>query len=442
MCPQRKTKQQLLMELRALRKRNEELEAFANESQLARMGFQGSDELLRKVFKTIPDLFAFIDRDFRILLSNWHGGYDYVPEEVRKGTPICYKAYYNSDKPCDHCHVAEVFKTGKPVTREKMNPRIGHVEIRAYPIFDESNNVILVTENIRDITKRKQAEEALEKARDSAEQANEALKTTHKQLLHQEKMASIGQLAAGVAHEINNPMAFITSNFSTLNKYMERLSAFIGDQDAVFRGDLNPDDLAAKRKELKVDKILNDAARLIEESLEGAERVRKIVQDLKGFSRVDEAEYKYADMNQCLESTINIVWNELKYKAKLVKELDDIPQIQCWPRQLNQVFMNLLVNAANSIEKQGNIVVKTSSDERNVYITVSDTGSGIPDEIRERIFEPFFTTKEVGKGTGLGLSISYDIVKKHGGEITVVSEVGKGSLFRVRLPFKVSEEMV
>jgi two-component system NtrC family sensor kinase len=161
MCPQRKTNQQLLMELGALRERNEELEAFAIERQLVRVGFQGSNELLQKILEAIPDLFAFIDSDFHILLSNWHGGYEYVPEEVRKGTPICYKAYYNRDAPCEGCHVTEVFKTGKPVIYEKMNPNIGYVEISAFPLFDESGDIVLVTENIRDISKRKQAEAAL-----------------------------------------------------------------------------------------------------------------------------------------------------------------------------------------------------------------------------------------------------------------------------------------
>jgi two-component system sensor histidine kinase/response regulator len=161
MCPQRKTKQQLLMELGELRKRNEELEALTIENEFARVGFQGSDDFLQKILEAIPDLFAFIDRDFHIVLSNWHGGYEYVPEEIRKGDPLCYKAYYNRDAPCEGCHVIEVLKTGKPVICEKMNPNIGHVEISAFPLFDESGDITLVAENIRDISKRKQAEAAV-----------------------------------------------------------------------------------------------------------------------------------------------------------------------------------------------------------------------------------------------------------------------------------------
>jgi two-component system NtrC family sensor kinase len=173
---------------------------------------------------------------------------------------------------------------------------------------------------------------------------------------------------------------------------------------------------------------------LVAESLEGSERVKKIVQDLKSFSRVDEAEYKVVDIAECLESTINIVWNELKYKVNLVKEFEDLPPIRCYPQQLNQVFMNLLVNAGQAIENQGEVRVRTWQKGDDAFIAVSDSGCGIPEESRARIFEPFFTTKEVGVGTGLGLSISYDIVKKHNGEITVESEEGKGTTFTVRIP--------
>lgn len=175
---------------------------------------------------------------------------------------------------------------------------------------------------------------------------------------------------------------------------------------------------------------------LIQESLEGAGRVKTIVQNLKNFSRVAENDWKEDDINAGLESTINIIWNELKYKAAVKKELGDIPLARCNIRELNQVFMNFLMNAAQSIEKQGEIVVKTWSNEKNIFITISDNGCGIPLENLSRVFNPFFTTKAVGKGTGLGLSISYDIVKKHNGNIDVCSEVGKGTTFRVTIPLQ------
>jgi signal transduction histidine kinase/DNA-binding response OmpR family regulator len=275
---------------------------------------------------------------------------------------------------------------------------------------------------------------------DLAEAYNE-LKMVQSQVLQQEKMASIGQLAAGVAHEINNPMGFIISNLNSLKKYVEKISAYMADQTAAVgrcsekcgNRDILAE-IAAKRKALKIDYIAGDIDNLIKESLEGADRVKKIVQDLKSFSRIDESECKTADINAGLESTINIVWNELKYKATLVKDYGDIPRTVCNPGQLNQVFMNLLVNAAHAIEQHGEIRVKTWQDNGRINITISDTGCGMPADVQNRIFEPFFTTKEVGKGTGLGLSIAYDIIKKHHGEIRLESAVGKGSNFIISIP--------
>lgn len=272
------------------------------------------------------------------------------------------------------------------------------------------------------------------------EKAYEDLKAAQSQILQQEKMASIGQLAAGVAHEINNPMGFIISNLNTLGKYTGRLFEVLKMQEEA----LSVKDAAAlqrlcarieeKRAASKLDYITEDTANLIRESLDGAERVKRIVQDLKNFSRIDETEWKEDDINAGLESTVNIVWNELKYKATVRKGYGKLPLIRCNVRQLNQVFMNILLNAAHALEKPGEIEIETWCDERQVYVSISDSGCGIPAENLGRIFDPFFTTKEVGKGTGLGLSIAYDIVKKHNGTIEVCSEVGKGTTFIVKLP--------
>jgi signal transduction histidine kinase len=256
-------------------------------------------------------------------------------------------------------------------------------------------------------------------------------------VLHQEKVASIGQLAAGVAHEINNPIGFIHSNLSTLGKYLSRIDRFLAVQSGCIAAGAPPEQVGFVRQQqasLKIDYIVKDLEDLVRESLEGAERVRSIVADLKSFSRVDESEYKQADLNECLRSTINIAWNEIKYKATLKKELGEIPRTRCYPQQMNQVFMNLLVNAAHAIEHQGVITVRSWEEDGYICVTVADTGQGIPEANLSRIFEPFFTTKEVGKGTGLGLSITYDIVKKHNGEITVRSEPGEGTVFTVRIP--------
>ncbi len=283
----------------------------------------------------------------------------------------------------------------------------------------------------------------LEQKNQELEESNTELVSSHATILQQEKMASIGQLAAGVAHEINNPMGFISSNLSSLSKYMAKITQFINTQTEITASHNLPeaaDEINAIRKKLKVDYIIDDVGQLIEESLDGADRVKKIVQNLKSFSRIDEADFKDADINECIESTLNIVWNEIKYKATVEKEYGELPPTKCYPQQLNQVFMNILVNAAHAIEKQGEIKIKTWNGDGSVHVSIADTGSGIPQEKLNRIFEPFYTTKDVGKGTGLGLSISYDIVKKHKGEITVDSKPGEGTTFTITIPVADDED--
>lgn len=282
----------------------------------------------------------------------------------------------------------------------------------------------------------------LESQHKELETAYSELKAAQSRLLQQEKMASIGQLSAGIAHEINNPMGFIISNLGTLRKFAGRFLEFIDAQAEALEAIIaSPDQKTAivnvvkeRKKALKIDYIMEDTGNLIRESLEGADRVKNIVQELKRFSRIDDSEYMPADINAGIESTIHIVWNELKYKVSLKKEYGNIPITKCNLGQLNQVFMNMLINAANAIEKQGDIIIRTRHEDGHIYISISDTGCGIPEKIISRIFEPFFTTKEVGKGTGLGLSIAYDIVKKHNGEISVQSEVGKGTTFTIKIP--------
>lgn len=270
-------------------------------------------------------------------------------------------------------------------------------------------------------------------ARESLNAAFTELKDTQSKMLQKEKMASIGQLASGVAHEINNPVGFIKSNLGTLKKYTDQLTNFIREQTDI---------LKSFNKSVTLDEeleyIINDIPLLVDESLDGAERVTKIVESLKSFSRVDEAGWTLANINDGLKSTLNIVMNEIKYKAELIMELGVLPEIKCNLGQINQVFMNLLVNAAQAIETKGTITVRSRPEGEYILIEIADTGCGIPEETRNRIFEPFFTTKPVGKGTGLGLSISYDIVKKHGGSFEVESKLGEGTTFSIRLPVKFS----
>jgi len=288
------------------------------------------------------------------------------------------------------------------------------------------------------------------------------LEEAHAQLIQSEKMASVGQLAAGVAHEINNPIGFVNSNLTTLNRYVadmfrliERYERWEGDAAK----DVDNSELSALKEEIDLAFIREDLVDLLAQTLVGIERVKKIVQDLKDFSRVDAPEWETADLHSCIESALNIGANELKYKTQIVKEYGEIPPVHCLPSQLNQVLLNLLVNAAQAIDERGTITIRTGTGdgpEKNklpnasaavprggwVFIQVSDTGEGIDAEHIQKLFDPFFTTKPVGKGTGLGLYVSYGIVQRHGGTIEVESGAGEGATFTIWLPVNQPEEQL
>ncbi|MCF8207833.1 MAG: response regulator [Rhodoferax sp.] len=265
-------------------------------------------------------------------------------------------------------------------------------------------------------------------------QGADALEQAQRQLLHSEKMAAMGQLAAGIVHEINNPVSFVASNIQSLTAYLQDLLELV---DAFERAAGTATALDAARALLR-DKdytfIRRDALSLLNESSDGLARVRKIVRDLKDFSRLDDQNWQWADLHAGIDSTLNIVWNEIKYHCKVTKSYGDLPNIYCLASQLNQVFMNLLVNAAQAIDKQGEIHISTACVGDAVCIRVEDNGSGISKDHLDHVFEPFFTTKPAGKGTGLGLSLSRGIVQRHHGTIKVKSESGRGSEFTIVLP--------
>lgn len=291
---------------------------------------------------------------------------------------------------------------------------------------------------LTDITERKRLESEMVQRIEELKTLNQRLEEAHTQLLQSEKMAAVGQLAAGIAHEINNPVGFVNSNLGTLKGYLASLMRLIDAYQQLAKGCPTDDPAVqqAKRlgKEIDIDYIRADVVSLLNESTDGLDRVKRIVADLKDFSRVGEAKWQPADIHKCLDSTLNIVANELKYKAEVIKDYGTLPEIMCMPFQLNQVFMNLLVNAAHAIKEHGTITLRTGCTDKTVWIEVEDNGCGIPAENLKRIFEPFFTTKPVGSGTGLGLSVSYGIVQKHKGKIDVRSNLGNGSTFRVSLP--------
>lgn len=256
------------------------------------------------------------------------------------------------------------------------------------------------------------------------------IETAQRQLYQAEKMASVGQLAAGVAHEINNPIGFIRSNLNTAVSYVNSLSVFAQQ----FKAPASEDQLRAAWQEDDLDYVIGDFTTLLAESIDGADRVAGIVKDLKGFSNVDRSDEEVIDINECLRSVCNVAGNELSQHADLQLDLGELPPICCRPGHIGQVFLNLLLNAARAVEGQGKVTVCTFCEDNRICIQFKDTGAGIDPEIVERIFDPFFTTCEVGQGTGLGLTVSRDIVKAHDGDIKIQSEQGKGTTVSVWLP--------
>jgi PAS domain S-box-containing protein len=291
----------------------------------------------------------------------------------------------------------------------------------------------------QDIARRETAETELLKRYAELTELNCRLQETQQQLVQSEKLASIGQLAAGVAHEINNPIGYVNSNLRSLKDYMAQMLGVLDvyESCAAALPDAERQRIQAARKAADFDFLREDISQLISESQEGTERVSKIVQDLRDFSRADTSqEWQAADLHHGLDSTLNIASNEIKYKADVLREYGDLPPVECLLPQLNQVFMNLFVNAAQAMPdgRRGTITVRTGTAGDEVWIEVKDDGNGMPPDVCDRIFDPFFTTKPVGKGTGLGLSLSYGIIQKHQGRITVGSTPGVGTTFRITLP--------
>jgi len=368
----------------------------------------------------------------------------YSPDDLKAGKP----AFSEIVHPDDLARIAD------EVSRNTAAGADGYKQ--EYRLLTAKNEVIWVLDRtivrrdaegralfydgvLTDITERRTQQLAVDETLAQQKKLNKRLEEAHNQLLQSEKMASIGQLAAGVAHELNNPIGFVHSNLGTLDGYLHDLMAIIEAYDKL-AGEMgeSPPALAKVRHlkdECDYSFVKEDIFSLLSESKDGLGRVRKIVQDLKSFSRVGEQEWQAADLHQGIDSTLNIVWNELKYKCKVIKEYGDIPPVFCLISQLNQVFMNLLVNAGHAIQNQGTITIRTACrGDDTVCVEVSDSGVGIAPENLNRIFEPFFTTKPVGQGTGLGLSLAYSIVERHHGRLEVESSLGQGTTFRVILP--------
>ena len=337
-------------------------------------------------------------------------------------------------------HINEPLDIEHRVAREDGEIRIVHE--RAAVTTDEAGNPLHIVGAAQDITERKQAEEEA--------------KAMEIQLRQAQKLESIGQLAAGIAHEINTPTQFVSDNTRFIQESFEDLGQLIELRNELIncaeQGTVPPEILAKQKQlveEIELDYLMEEVPRAIEQSLDGLQRISKIVRAMKEFSHPGSEEKTPININNAIESTIDVSSNEWKYSADIIKELDaNLPLVPCLPGEFNQVILNTIINAAHAIAEalgensgqKGTITIQTRQEEGWARIAISDTGTGIPEEIRSKIFDPFFTTKEVGRGTGQGLSIAYSvIVDKHDGRVDVESEVGQGSTFIFRLPLTVQE---
>ena len=425
---------------------------------------------LRAVFDALNEEIISVDSDFKIISMN---------KTFLLNEGISYSDFGNTPSFQGKIDSLKLFKDGKVMVHAEKVFETGlaqhsietdldkrgqntYREIRCLPLTDENGTTFQVIIVSKDITEEKsqsdeieslnsQLREALHQINsknEKLEQTLSSLKHTQAQVLQSEKMSSIGQLAAGIAHEINNPTGYVSSNLKTLSVYhddiqkiliqykdlVETLQKTCNENEYSERITGRVEQVINEYNQLDMDYIIQDASELIEESKEGIERIKKIVIDLKDFAHPGVEEMHLTDINRNINSTLNIVWNEIKYKAHVKKDYGDLPPVRCFPQQLNQVFMNILVNAAQAVKESGEINISTRTENGNVKIKISDDGEGIPKENIPKIFDPFFTTKEVGKGSGLGMNVAYNIVKKHNGTIDVDSEVGKGSTFTIRIP--------
>ena len=247
------------------------------------------------------------------------------------------------------------------------------------------------------------------------EERTRELRETQNQLMQSEKMSSLGQLVSGVAHELNNPIGFVHANLQLLDEFIDKL-------------------MAAEHDGRDTEKVRESITKLLTRSREGTERVKEIVQDLRTFSRMDQAEIQVADLNEEIDRTLALMEPRLKNTIEVERHYGDLPEVRCYPGQLNQVFLNLLMNACDALENGGTITITTQPSDLGARLEFSDDGMGIPLDVQTRIFDPFFTTKEVGKGTGLGLSLSHGIIERHGGRFLVYSQPGQGATFVIDLP--------
>jgi len=429
----------------SLREVNLKLDAELAERKRVEQALRGSEEKFRGMARVAQDAIVMMDAQCNI--SFWNPAaekiFGYTREEAvgqdlhaliapERFYPAFRQAYQRF---AEHGEGTAVGRTLELQARHKDGSELPiELSLSAIRLNDAWSAVGIA----RDISERKCQEQALQENLARLHALNQKLEAAQNQLLQAEKMASIGQLAAGVAHEINNPLGFVRSNLGALEDYVGDLLDIVGvygkaDPLLALQPDLQRVVEGLKQR-ANLDFLTTDIRSLIGESRDGIDRVARIVQDLKDFSRINSKDWAVAELERGLDSTLNVIASQIGEKAEVVKEYAGLPPVECLGSQMNQVFMTLLVNAAQAIERRGTITLRTGYTEDRVWVEVADTGKGIAPEDLKRIFDPFFTTKPVGQGTGLGLSVAYSIVRQHHGSLDVVSEPGQGSRFRIEIP--------
>lgn len=417
-------------------------------------------ELAEKITHSTMGFLHFVNDDQETLeLVTWTSG-------ALKGCTAAYDAHY----PISQAGIwADCFRLKKPVMfndyashQAKCGLPEGHTVLKrmiSVPVMEgdkvrmmlgvgnkeadyddaDIDTLRLIGNDLWRIASRARAEAALKQRVEELVAVNEKLTQTQLQLLQSEKMASIGQLAAGVAHEINNPIGFVKSNFNSMATYVDDLlaiAAAYAEVEAKLGAPFADAFSVVQQRKQAADHafLITDLQQLIHESRDGVDRISKIVQDLKDFSHAGDNDWQWSNLQTGLESTLGVAWNQLKYKAEVIREFGALPEVYCLASQINQVVLNLLVNAAQAITERGHITIRTGTDGTHAWIEVQDDGCGMDEQTVARIFDPFYTTKPVGQGTGLGLSIAWGIVERHHGKIVVNSQPQRGTTFKVILP--------
>ena len=420
---------------------NPDENAFPVTAAIRKLG--ATEDIRAYVYRTLidimPDRIYAKDRQSRFILANRAVARlmgKKGPEELIGKSDF---DFYPPEIAADYLAVErKIFETGEPlIALEQFVPNLpggepGWLQTTKVPLRDFEGDVIGLVGIARDVTLRKRGEDEIKRQNVELAEANAKLTFAYEQLVRSEQLAGVGQLASGVAGEISNPLGYVFSGFNAIEARLAKVGAML-EAFAETPGAAATPEAAARLTRIRKEIDLGD---LLNETRDGLARVSKIVQDLRDFSSVEtDAEWAEVDLRQAIESALNILASEIRHKADVVTEFGDVPNVPCVASQINQVIVNLLVNAVQSIDSvRGKIIVRTGADGDDVWFEVSDTGSGIEKDVLKRVFEPFFTTKPLGQGTGLGLPLSFGIVQSHKGRIEISSEVGQGSTFRVCLP--------